>query len=211
MEPIPEPWETMLAFGYPNMKNMEPFHSYLEVATSAVLVMKLVALTRNTQFVSLVMVLPGEHYISGAFRHNLPQPTQAQLMRGEFPKTLCMEQVCQVEGATCSSCAPDGSRESVKCQIRQEACVARWTIFLLEYLQRCGRDLCPPKFENQEVDFKPQGKCGVCFSALRGCSVPRIWPIKKRLRLHTVLLFMDPCLYALSTHSSALTFGRMVD
>ena len=26
MEPIPEPWETMLAFGYPNMKNMEPFH-----------------------------------------------------------------------------------------------------------------------------------------------------------------------------------------
>ena len=26
------------------------------------------------------------------FRHNLPQPTQAQLMRGEFPKTLCIEQ-----------------------------------------------------------------------------------------------------------------------
>ena len=26
------------------------------------------------------------------FRHNLPQPTQAQLMRGEFPETLCFEQ-----------------------------------------------------------------------------------------------------------------------
>ena len=25
-------------------------------------------------------------------RHNLPQPTQAQLMRGEFPETLCIEQ-----------------------------------------------------------------------------------------------------------------------
>ena len=28
MEPIPEPWETMLEFGYPNMKNLEPFHPY---------------------------------------------------------------------------------------------------------------------------------------------------------------------------------------
>ena len=26
------------------------------------------------------------------FRHNLPQPTQAQLMRGEFPETPCIEQ-----------------------------------------------------------------------------------------------------------------------
>ena len=26
------------------------------------------------------------------FRHNLHQPTQAQLMRGEFPETLCIEQ-----------------------------------------------------------------------------------------------------------------------
>ena len=26
------------------------------------------------------------------FRHNLPQPTQAQLMRGEFPETLRIEQ-----------------------------------------------------------------------------------------------------------------------
>ena len=26
------------------------------------------------------------------FRHNLPQPTKAQLMRGEFPETLCIEQ-----------------------------------------------------------------------------------------------------------------------
>ena len=26
------------------------------------------------------------------FRHNLPQPTQAQLMRGEFPETLYIEQ-----------------------------------------------------------------------------------------------------------------------
>ena len=26
------------------------------------------------------------------FRHNLPQPTQAQLMRGEFPETTCIEQ-----------------------------------------------------------------------------------------------------------------------
>ena len=26
------------------------------------------------------------------FRHNLPQPTQAKLMRGEFPETLCIEQ-----------------------------------------------------------------------------------------------------------------------
>ena len=26
------------------------------------------------------------------FRHNFPQPTQAQLMSGEFPKTLCIEQ-----------------------------------------------------------------------------------------------------------------------
>ena len=25
------------------------------------------------------------------FRHNLPQPTQAQLMRGEFPETLCID------------------------------------------------------------------------------------------------------------------------
>ena len=26
-----------------------------------------------------------------------------------------------MEGATCSSCAPDGSHESVKCRVRQEA------------------------------------------------------------------------------------------
>ena len=26
------------------------------------------------------------------FRHNIPQPTQSQLMRGEFPETLCIEQ-----------------------------------------------------------------------------------------------------------------------
>ena len=26
------------------------------------------------------------------FRHNLPKPTQAQLMRGQFPETLCIEQ-----------------------------------------------------------------------------------------------------------------------
>ena len=26
------------------------------------------------------------------FRRNLPQPTQAQLMRGQFPETLCIEQ-----------------------------------------------------------------------------------------------------------------------
>ena len=26
------------------------------------------------------------------FRHNLPQPTQAQLMRGEFPEPLCIKQ-----------------------------------------------------------------------------------------------------------------------
>ena len=31
-----------------------------------------------------------------------------------------------MEGATCSSCAPDGCRESVKCQVRQEACVPSW-------------------------------------------------------------------------------------
>ena len=26
------------------------------------------------------------------FKHNLSQPTQAQLMRDEFPETLCIEQ-----------------------------------------------------------------------------------------------------------------------
>ena len=60
------------------------------------------------------------------FRHNLPQPTQAQLMRGEFPETLCIEQgevlscrlVCRVEGSMDFSCALDGSRESVKCQVK---------------------------------------------------------------------------------------------
>ena len=26
------------------------------------------------------------------YQHNLPQPTQAQLMRGEFPETLCIGQ-----------------------------------------------------------------------------------------------------------------------
>ena len=31
-----------------------------------------------------------------------------------------------MEGATCSSCALDGSRESVKYQVRQEACVPSW-------------------------------------------------------------------------------------
>ena len=36
-------------------------------------------------------------------------------------------QVCRAEGATCSWCAPDGSRESVKCQVRQEACAPRWS------------------------------------------------------------------------------------
>ena len=25
-------------------------------------------------------------------KHNLPQPTEAHLMRGEFPETLCIEQ-----------------------------------------------------------------------------------------------------------------------
>ena len=66
------------------------------------------------------------------FRHNIPQPTQAELVRGEFHETLCIEQgaaflqVCRVEGATFSSCAPGGSRESVKCQVKQEACVPSW-------------------------------------------------------------------------------------
>ena len=47
---------------------------------------------RLCKFVSLVMFVPGEHYKVVLFRHNLPQPTQAQLMRGEFPETLCIEQ-----------------------------------------------------------------------------------------------------------------------
>ena len=42
-------------------------------------------------------------------------------------------QVCRAEGATCSSCAPDGSRESVKCQVRQEACAPRWSNQLHHY------------------------------------------------------------------------------
>ena len=37
---------------------------------------------RLCKYVSLVMVWPGEQYIVVLFRHNLPQPTQAQLMRG---------------------------------------------------------------------------------------------------------------------------------
>ena len=54
-------------------------------------------------------------------------------MRGEFPETLCIEQ------GVVLSCrfakwkvrrAPrvlwTGSRESVKCQVRQEACVPSW-------------------------------------------------------------------------------------
>ena len=57
------------------------------------------------------------------FRHNLPQPTQAQLMRAKFPETLCIEQgvvlSCRfalVDGSMYMylSCALDGSRESVK-------------------------------------------------------------------------------------------------
>ena len=44
------------------------------------------------KFVSLVMFVHAEHYVSGAFRQNRPQPTQAQLMRGEFPETLFIEQ-----------------------------------------------------------------------------------------------------------------------
>ena len=42
----------------------------------------------------------------------------------EFPETLCIEQgvgaflqVCRVEGSMDFSCALDGSRESVKCQV----------------------------------------------------------------------------------------------
>ena len=50
--------------------------------------------------------------------HNLPQPTLAQLMRGEFPETLCIEKgvvpSCRVDGSMAYSCALDGSRESVK-------------------------------------------------------------------------------------------------
>ena len=38
-----------------------------------------------------------------------------------------------MEGATCSSCAPDSSRESVKCQVRQEACVPSWNNQLHDY------------------------------------------------------------------------------
>ena len=45
---------------------------------------------RLCKFVSLVMFVPGEHYISGALQ--APQPTQGQLMTGEFPETLCIEQ-----------------------------------------------------------------------------------------------------------------------
>ena len=47
---------------------------------------------RLCKFVSLVMFVPGERYISGALQAQFPQPTQAQLMRGEFPETLCIEQ-----------------------------------------------------------------------------------------------------------------------
>ena len=52
---------------------------------------------------------------------NLPQSTQAQLTRGEFPETLCIEQgvvlSCRfagVDGSMDSLCALDDSRESVK-------------------------------------------------------------------------------------------------
>ena len=33
-----------------------------------------------------------ESTIMALFRHNIPQPTQAQLMKDEFPETLCIEQ-----------------------------------------------------------------------------------------------------------------------
>ena len=55
------------------------------------------------------------------FRHNLPQPAEVQLMRGEFHRTLCIEQgvvlslqVFRVGGSMDFSGALDGSRESVK-------------------------------------------------------------------------------------------------
>ena len=44
------------------------------------------------KFVSLVMFCLESTIEVVLFRHNLPQPTQAQLMRGELPETLCTEQ-----------------------------------------------------------------------------------------------------------------------
>ena len=42
----------------------------------------------------MVIVWPGEHYISGALQAQSfsAYSLQAQLMRGEFPETLCIEQ-----------------------------------------------------------------------------------------------------------------------
>ena len=46
-----------------------------------------------------------------------------------------------MEGATCPSCAPDGSRESVKCQVWQEACVPRWNKQLHDQYRRSRQNI----------------------------------------------------------------------
>ena len=89
---------------------------------------------RLCKFVSLVMVWPGEQYISGAFQAQSSSAYSSSTDEGWIPRNTvywagsgAFFQVCRAEGATCSWCAPGGSRESVKCQIRQEACAPRWS------------------------------------------------------------------------------------
>ena len=89
---------------------------------------------RLCKFVSLVMVWPGEQYISGAFQAQSSSAYSSSTDEGWIPRNTvywagsgAFFQVCRAEGATCSWCAPDGSRESVKCQVRQEACAPRWS------------------------------------------------------------------------------------
>ncbi|XP_065175444.1 uncharacterized protein LOC135805346 isoform X2 [Sycon ciliatum] len=58
--------------------------------------------------------------MKSTFRH---PPTVTGYLKEWYSKH---EKVCRVEGSMDSSCALNGSRESVKCQARQEACRPRW-------------------------------------------------------------------------------------
>ena len=47
---------------------------------------------RLCKFVSLVMFVPGEHYISGALQAQSSSAYSSSTDEGEFPETLCIEQ-----------------------------------------------------------------------------------------------------------------------
>ena len=100
--------------------------------------MKLIAPTRNTRFL-LNLTLGTWLTHDCHLEHVAPSPRQT-CKKAPLPAQYTVFLAgCRVKGATCSSCAPDGSRVSVKCEVSSSA------RSVCSSLQQSTSWLLPPK------------------------------------------------------------------